>query len=182
MNNTFSLDILKQGWLQENLAESDLCSHGEIFLQIGEQIITNGEECYGISESALALLRTTLSDHSPENSVAEKLIFHGCGTILMIGCNIGIDWTVRHVGENVELSNVTKFIGNSDNEIVTYPQLNLTVPLIQYKAEIERFALKAKSLFDGVPKKVSENKLYPNKYQLFWKEYADLLGAIGANF
>jgi hypothetical protein len=58
MNTNFCLDIINQHWLYEK--SFDLCSHGEIALKVDNTIITNLglQEQWGISESALAMLRT----------------------------------------------------------------------------------------------------------------------------
>lgn len=98
MGEAFEILITRQGWLGEddpNLdydpARIDLCSHGGgVRLTIDSRVISTGEhdDEYGISESALALLRTLESDHSPRRPVAERLVFHGCGLMLMTGCPV----------------------------------------------------------------------------------------------
>src|SRR5882762_3244470 len=101
----FRVKIVEQSWLDGSSPEEDLCSHGKIKLVIDGVSITSGNEDYGVSESALSLLRTLHSDHSSEKPVAQRLIFHGCGTILMMGCPIGVDWEVNRSGNRVRLSN-----------------------------------------------------------------------------
>jgi hypothetical protein len=94
----FKIEIIEQGWLEGSLPEEGLCSHGKIKLTIGGYSVPTGPEDYDISESALALLRTLDGDHTSDQPVAERLIYHGCGGILMTGCPVGINWTVRHQG------------------------------------------------------------------------------------
>lgn len=54
----FIINIENQKWLFNE--QEDLCSHGEIYLNVDGTIITQTgmDEEWGISESALALLRT----------------------------------------------------------------------------------------------------------------------------
>jgi hypothetical protein len=110
----FHIEIVTQGWLGEDgpntgdpeAAAYDLCSHGDIRLVIGGETIASGDDGeYGISEAALGLLRTitanrTRSPLTPPESLPghgraeeaqtfERLIPHGCGTFLMMGCPIG---------------------------------------------------------------------------------------------
>src|SRR5215210_3116483 len=96
----FEIEIIKQGWIEVEgaIPDEDLCSHGEIRLVIGGQFISLPENDYGISVSALALLRTLGSNHSPQQPVAENLIMCGCGGPTMLSCPVGIDWTVEHLG------------------------------------------------------------------------------------
>ena len=37
------------------------------------------------------------------------MIFHGCGAILMMGCPIGVDFTVRHADERVSIGDVVRY-------------------------------------------------------------------------
>ncbi|WP_366249168.1 hypothetical protein [Terribacillus aidingensis] len=84
----FNFKIETQYWLSNE--EEDLCSHGEIHLEVDGTVITQagrGEE-WGISESALALLRTLNADYISHPECEEGLILHGCGAMLMSGCPI----------------------------------------------------------------------------------------------
>ena len=50
-------------------------------------VVADGTEEVGISESALGLLRTLDSDRASHEE-DDRLIMHGCGAILMMGCPI----------------------------------------------------------------------------------------------
>lgn len=133
-----------------------------------------GPNEYGISESALALLRTLERDHSPKEPVAERLIFHGCGTILMMGCPIGIDWRVEHQGDRVLISDVVRYDTTNPNEGVRFVGLHVMVPLVQYQREVVAFARKAKEPFEGTQKRFYE-EWEQDTYEEFWREYEILL-------
>ncbi|WP_282032864.1 hypothetical protein [Metabacillus indicus] len=75
--NPFTIKIENQGWLcNDEYDELDLCSHGEIFLSVHDTIITQSSvnEEWGISESALALLRTLENDYCCDPELDEGLI------------------------------------------------------------------------------------------------------------
>src|SRR5262249_54458019 len=173
----FSIAIVSQGWLAGCSPEEDLCSHGRIRLVIGGVVVSPGDEEYGISESALALLRTLTADHTSECPVAERLVFHGCGAILMMGCPIGIDWDVRHAPGAVELSDVRRY-ETTDGRPVLYPQVRAALPAEDYRRAVVAFAAEAKALFAGVPKAVTDS-FDREQYTAFWQEYERHLARFG---
>jgi hypothetical protein len=62
----------------------------------------------------------------------------GCGTILMMGCPIGIDWTVRHVDRLVRITDVVRYDSTNETEAVRYPELEVELPLDEYRRDKER--------------------------------------------
>lgn len=174
LDRSFQIGIIEQGWLGEDSSEYDLCSHGLIKLIIGGQLVSSDEIECGISESALALLRTLERDHSPESHVADRLIFHGCGTILMMGCPIGIDWSVRHLAEGVLIDNVVRYDTTNEAEAIRFPGLQVRIPEEHYRRQIVSFAQKAKSLFEGSAKSFSDD-FDRKQYETFWEEFNQLL-------
>jgi hypothetical protein len=179
----FHIDILDQGWLEPSdesdydPAVWDLCSHGHVRLVVGDQIIldsTDGD--YGISEAALAMLRTLEDDHTPASPVAERMIPHGCGAILMMGCPIGINWTVEHrPGSRVRITNVTRYDTTDEAAGRTFPGADIELPLEEYVREIVAFAEQAKEPFAGVSKEFSDD-YDRDEYERFWTEYDERLG------
>lgn len=110
MNWTFELDVTNQHWLGEPDEQShDGCSHGGVRAVIGGTRVTSDSTDYGISQSALSLLRTLERDHTPSSPVNDGyLLCHGCGYPTHFGCpNFGTDWVVRHEGDVVFLSQPT---------------------------------------------------------------------------
>ena len=178
--STFSIQILRQGWLQGVPAEKDLCSHGRIRLEIGGQPITSGDEEFGISESALALLRTLLSDHTAAHPMAERLIPHGCGTLLMLGCGLGVDWSVLHQGETVALGNVVRYDGAGATQAALFPDINVVLNEAEYASQIVQFALEARRPFEGQIKDTSDEDV-PGEFAEFWKEFDHILVKVGAD-
>ncbi len=175
MNIPFEIKIIDQSWLGNEPEQFDLCSHGKIHLIIGDQIILDGREIYGISESALALLRTLDHDHSPQNHLAEKLIFHGCGTVLMMGCVIGVDWTVRHVDQMVILSEINRWDWPDENRPTRFEGLEARLSKKQYVQMVLSFANQAKRFFEG-KEKVFFNEEDQQAYEQFWVEFNTRLG------
>lgn len=179
MGNPFEIRITQQGWLAENdpdldydPALVDLCSHGGIRLTIGGQVIALGEDDYeyGISESALALLRTLESDHSPARRVAERLIFHGCGTILMMGCPVGIDWSVSHVDGQVRIDEVVRYDTVAETEAVRFPGVAAELSEDEYRLQVVVFAERAKEPFEKIAKEPADD-FDQQQYEEFWKEF-----------
>ena len=177
MPDPLTITILEQGWLAGSEADYDLCSHGRLRISVGGSTITQDSAEYGISESALALLRTLTSDHSPERPVADRLILHGCGASLMATCPIGIDFRVRHLEGSVVISDLTRFDTTNEGEAVAFPGLVVTMPIQEYQSVVINFARQAKGLFEGVAKRC-DDEFERNEYREFWAEFDELV----ANF
>ena len=170
----FEIEILEQGWLGSEQTEYDLCSHGKIRLVIDGQVISSVEENYGISESALALLRTLKSNHNEVNPVAERLIFHGCGTLLMMGCPIGINWNVTHVQGRVILNNIIRFDTTNEERSTKFTDLEAKLTEEDYRKQVIAFAVKAKQPFQESPRSYYDD-FDRQQFETFWKEYDALL-------
>jgi hypothetical protein len=177
--SAFEILITRQGWLGANdpdlgydPAPVDLCSHGGIRLTIGGRLIAVGEDDdeYGICESALALLRTVESDHSPKRPVAERLIFHGCGNILMMGCPVGIDWSISHVDGQVRIADVVRYDTVDETEVVRFQGVTAELSEDEYRLRVVAFAEQAKALFDGITKEFADD-LEQQQYEDFWEEF-----------
>jgi hypothetical protein len=177
--NPFTIKIENQGWLcNDDNDDQDLCSHGEIFLSVLDTIITQSSvnEEWGISESALALLRTLENDYCCEPEHDEGLILHGCGAILMMGCPISIHWSVKHLDGHVTLSDFVKITTtNPDTGSIYYPGLEVKIGSIDYKNQIVSFALQAKELFNYSKEKRISDDYDKELYEEFWTEYNQLL-------
>ena len=178
-NRKYAIEIIKQHWLEGTKQDDicyDLCSHGSIRLMIGNQPIASEGNDYGISESALAMLRSVYADHTREKPLAERMVFHGCGTMLMMGCPIGLDWSVRHEGDTVRIDNIVCYDTTDESEAVRFPELSVSLSTSEYKCQVVQFATQAKEFFAGSTKKFAED-WEKQMYDAFWVEFDQLLNA-----
>lgn len=176
----FKINIINQYWLGEEV--HDLCSHGELYIKVGDVVITNSgrDEEWGISTSALTLLRTlyeepafTYQEIDPERD--EPLITH-CGNALSPGCPISIYWGVQHMEGEITLSNFVKFTTTSYKEgVIDYKDLMVKISEKEYREEIVAFALEVKAFFEQSQKKRIEDDDERESYEAFWEEYNTLL-------
>lgn len=170
----FVLKIIDQHWSETEPERFDLTSHGRLWLEIDGQVILDGREIYGLSESALALLRTLERNHSPKNHVAEKLIFHGCGYVLMQGCTIGADWTVLHEEGIVTLKDVFRWDTPDEMRPTRFENLTATLSIQEYQQIVLAFAKQVKQFFEGQEKEfISEAD--QREYENFWAEFDETL-------
>jgi hypothetical protein len=109
-----------------------------------------------------------------EGQKFERLIPHGCGTFLMWGCPIGIDWTVEHVDGRVRVSEVFRCDDVGTTAVQEYPGVAVEVPLQEYRNEIVAFARRAKEPFEGIEKSISDD-FGREMYVESWAEYDRLL-------
>jgi len=177
-SNLLIIKIENQRWLCNDNGEEDLCSHGEIYLNVNGTIITQSgmDEEWGISESALALLRTLDKDYFCDPDNEEGLILHGCGLILMMGCPISIHWTVKHIDDQVILTDFVKVATvNPETGSVHYPELEIKLSRNEYKNQVVSFALHAKKFFDNSKEKRTSDAFDKEMYEEFWNEYNQLL-------
>lgn len=175
-SNKLIIKIENQRWLSND--EEDLCSHGEIYLNINGNIITQPgiDEEWGISESALALLRTIDKDYFCDPDNEEGLILHGCGAILMMGCPISIHWTVKHTDDQMILSDFVKVTTtNPKSGSIHYSGLTVKLSKNEYKNQVVQFALQAKNFFETSKEKRISDDFDREIYEDFWNEYNHLL-------
>ncbi len=137
--------------------------------RIGGVRLADGSEDYGISEAALALLYTLDRDNSAEAPVAELLIPHGCGLILMAGCGIGINWSVAHEPDFVLLDDVVVHPNLDLSE--RHPEARVRVPLPRYRGQVLDFAAEVHSFFNQAQRKQFRDKLVEEQYSWFWSQF-----------
>ncbi len=144
---TFELEITDQHWLGEPHEQShDGCSHGGIRAVIAGTVVTSEDTEYGISQSALSLLRTLEQDHSPAEPVSGGyLLCHGCGYPSHFGCgNFGTDWVVHHDDGMVLLSQPSHFDAQAGE---TKFDVRAAVPIADYRRQVLAFAEVARAFY-----------------------------------
>ncbi|MBQ2953149.1 MAG: hypothetical protein IJE07_06285 [Clostridia bacterium] len=160
----FRIDILELCWLSGQPEETDLCAHGIVRIHLGGSAV-EGE--VSMSAAALHLLRTVTDDHEPDE-MAKLFPTDGfCWTpagaaypypIYLGGCpNGGFDGHIIHEDDTVHIA------------LEGLPEVR--VPLVEYRAEVFRFADAVESLYrTGKPKAVTDalDKMW---YPLFWEEW-----------
>lgn len=175
MKNLLEIEILDQNWLAfEDSYKFDLCSHGKIFLKVkGIEILSAKDGDWGISETALALLRSANFDY-PREGEDDTIIFHGCGVILMLGCPIRVVWSTKHKKNTVLLEGFKKFPTTNKKDAIIYSEISFEMDRNEYRFIIYNFANKAKTLFEGV-EKVIIDEFDRKAYENFWSEFNNLL-------
>ena len=147
------------GWKDD---PEDLCLHGHEEVMIGNRKL---EYDTTVSASALYFLKSVTEDHI----INEELqMLPCCGHFLIpnedlsevciSGCNKGIDWTVLHQAECVEI-------------ILEDGETTLIDP-DEYKKEVFSFADKVERFYlSSSPKKLPEDEFDKNGYLAFWNEW-----------
>lgn len=141
----------------------DKCLHGHVTVTIGSKTFeANGT----VSATALYLLKSLTEDHIPSDN--ELQMVPCCGhfyiaskdlmTVTIIGCDTGLDWTIRHDGRTVLL---TALDGTEE-----------AVPYSDYLYKVCRFADKVEQYYDQCsPKVIRDDEFDRNGSTAFWNEW-----------
>lgn len=172
MKKEFEIKILKQHWINDDgiYDKADLCSHGELFIKIGTEILADSNSgSWSLSATGLYLLRTLKMDYNIEDF--GNFLVPCCGHFLIpddeknyvtiSGCNSGVDWNIKHINGNVHFTSLKGTEG-----ILTFDQ---------YKNMILDFTDKIE-LFYGNPneKEVPNDEFDQNGFKQFWAEWKEL--------
>lgn len=159
----FLIDATSLCWIDGSVDNADdLCLHGHATAYIGNERL---EFDATVSATALYLLKTLTEEHIIHE---DNQMLPCCGhfyipdenleNVAIIGCDSGIDWTVKHSGKNVIL------ILDSGAET--------TVPLEEYKREVYQFADKIENYYKLCsPKNMPSDEFTRNGYIAFWNEW-----------
>lgn len=159
---SFCIDATDLHWL-EGCEKTDLCLHGNARAVIGERTLEY-EECT-VSSTALYLLKSLTEDHIINQ---DNQMLPCCGhfmipaddgeNVIVCGCPNGIDWTVRHTGDGVEL--------------ILEDGYSVTVPRSDYRREVLAFVRKIEDFYNTAePRALSGEQWERDVYGLFWKEW-----------
>lgn len=159
----FFIDVTELYWIDGSADNSeDLCLHGHAIAHVGDEHL---EYDCTVSATALYLLKTLTENHTIHE---DNQMLPCCGhfyvpgatleSVMISGCDNGIDWTVNHRGGDVIL-----ILENSTDVIV---------PLEEYQREVYRFVDKIENYYKSCsPKKMPENKFGRDGYIAFWNEW-----------
>lgn len=170
--NTFTVTILNHHWIRGEADDrNDLCSHGFVFAQIGDEIICDRDTLdVTTSAASLHLLRTLTKDYIPNNFSWHLLPCCGhfiiasddLNTADVYGCNSGVDWEVKH----------------TDDGYITLTSLNGTVATVtfqHYKSQVLAFADTVRFFYSNSSKKIlPDDDFDRNGYIAFWNEWISL--------
>lgn len=141
----------------------DLCLHGTVSVLMGTESFAY--HCC-VSAAALRMLKTLTENHEVTNSGEQMLPCCGDSmiadetmeTVTIIGCDNGIDWTVRHEDGGIQL--------------ITATGKQVLVDKARYRKEVFRFADAVENFYKNAsPKIFPSNNIDREGYQVFWKEW-----------
>ena len=161
----FSIQYEDFGWINGTADDpEDLCLHGMVSVRMGAERFA-----YPCSASAAALrmLKTLTEDHEVASGGGEQML-PCCGhfmlaneemdTVSIIGCDNGIDWTVRHEDGGIRLITAT------GRQVVIDPTLYCS-DVLEFSDAVEEF------YESSSPKILPENEIDREGYQAFWNEW-----------
>lgn len=108
--NDIELTATNLHWLDGSDPFKDCCLHGGVYLRIGNTLLSDGKDVdWTVSTAAFNLLRTLKQNHQMDD---ERPLIPHCGHTMWLaegepeglylgGCDIGIDWTIRHESNSV---------------------------------------------------------------------------------
>ncbi len=172
MKNQFDIKVLRQHWIKDDGQDypEDLCSHGEVYLKIGDKEILNKESgSWTLSSTVLYLMRTVNENYEP-NKYASQLI-PCCGHsfiaddddfVIITGCPNGIDWTIKHI-ENGQIQHISE---SGEEGIISKEEYRKLV--IDFANQVEKF------YENSAPKVIPEHEFEQKGYEAFWKEWKKL--------
>lgn len=140
----------------------DFCLHGQAVAFIGRKKFTYDA---AVSSTALYLLKSLTEDHIINKSDNQMLPCCGhtiipdntLNNVRILGCPDGIDWTVKHSGDDVIL--------------ITDDGTEERISLEEYKKEVFRFADTIEDFYKKCsPKKLDDDYDY-DCYHAFWNEW-----------
>jgi hypothetical protein len=172
-HSDFEIRILRQYWIRDDGKDDkdDCCSHGEVYIRIGSEELSNKETgAWSLSTAGLYLLRS-LGQDCQFDEFSNQLV-PCCGHMVIpdenivnfvqiIGCPSGIDWEIVHKGCKVTF----KSEKGSTAEL----------PFDEYRNMIIEFTDQIESFY-GSPseKNVLGDDLDKDGFDQFWAEWRDL--------
>jgi len=180
MSSNFELKIIRQHWIDDNGLDdkSDRCSHGTVFIRIGNEILsTEDSGSWTLSVAGLLLMRTLKSDYAIGDYACQLIpccghfMYHNetGNKVEIIGCPIGIDWHVTHKDSTVILS--------SEKGIDTEVEINV------YRKQILEFVNAVENFYGYTKDKIlPDDENERDAFMLFWKEWYELKLLLNYNY
>jgi hypothetical protein len=188
-NDKFELKLLSICWRTTDKAESDfdLCAHGHVRVQIGDEIIE--EEDVTVSAGAFMLMRSLKENHSAQavgeyNDNGPQLIpLNGFNFLIpdnysdkkfnvkvnFGGPHVKTDWSVKHLRLQGRVCLTTE---NGTSVIVS--KKHYKKQIIDFADQVERFFKNSRprrfGMLDGLSKLGDEKP----GYELFWKNWRQM--------
>lgn len=166
----FELKIIRQHWVKDDgLIDSyDLCSHGVIYLKLGDTIIADERSgSWTLSAAALHLMRTLNAKYNIGDFASQLIpccghsLIAGELRVSVLGCPNGIDFDVFHKDDIIEISIDDKKEKSIELSYSTYKRI-----VLDFVNEVEHFY--------GEPSLKNVNEEDIDGFEQFWKEWSDL--------
>lgn len=169
----FELIVLRQHWINDDGAEdkNDLCSHGEVFIRIGDEVLSDESAgSWTLSVAGLFLLRSLSKNCELQDNTNHLIPCCGhsfyptnSGDVLVdvFGCDDGIDWKVKHIKNEVELE--------------TEGGTRIQLPFLRYKETVLYFVNEVEKFYGDPKNKTKPCDSFEAKgFSLFWSEWMEL--------
>lgn len=169
----FELRILRQHWILDDGTDdkNDLCSHGEVYIRIASEELSNKKSgSWSLSTAGLFLLRSLYQDCQTEE-FSNQLV-PCCGhaifpdtnnknSVIIPGCGSGLDWKISHHNSMVAF----------ESENGSKAQLSLD----EYKKMVLEFTNVIEEFYGNPEDKiVPEDELDKDGFNQFWAEWKKL--------
>jgi len=176
VQNKFELKLLRSYWIKDDglTDNNDLCSHGIVHLEIGDETLSDiNTDGWCTTAAGLHLMRNLYSNYNPGDF--EGQLIPCCGHLMFFnedgsrieiyGCNSGIDWKIRHTNNFVELN--------------TEKGESIIIDFNLYKTAILNFASEVEAFYGNPSKKIiPDNELDRDTFEMFWIEWNSLKSEI----
>ncbi len=150
---------------------TDLCTHGHVFVKIGNEVISNKDNLdITVSSTALYLMRTLKDDYKKDDYASQLLpccshFFRADvenDFVNIMGCQSGIDWTIIHTDNNK-----IKHISESGQEVIIDKDV--------YRKIVFDFADQVEDFYEtSLPKTIPTDDFDKKGYLIFWIEWRNL--------
>jgi hypothetical protein len=172
MNSLFEIKLLNIHWLnnEKEVQLADLCAHGNVYVKINNEILSDIDtNVWTISVTGLYLLRTLTQNYTP--SIWSNYLLPCCGhffikeneePVIILGCDIGIDWTIIH-----EKDNKIKHI-SQEGSIAIIDKNSYREMILEFTDKIENFYKRS------IKRNIFDDNYQKEGYEAFWAEWYKL--------